>query len=322
MILFLYGVDTFRSQRNVEKFVSSFKEKTESGLFSYVRFNFEESDFQMLKNEIQTISMFQQKKCIIVENIFEASKEKRDLLEEFLESEGEKLRDDKLVIVLLWEKGSIKKNINLFKYIEKYSYKSNEFEALEGDSLVSFISQEVRALGGVISKEAVLRLIKCHGSDLWAQENEIKKLVAYKKGELIKSEDVEALVVKKVEENIFQFAQALAENDKKMAYSIIKNRLQAQESPQKIIGALVFQIRALLIVKDLLDRTHGKVSFAGPAKELGMSPWILQKNVSLANAFSLKELEVLYQKLANLDVYAKIGQKDAALALEEFVLTI
>jgi len=68
MIIFLYGSDTYRSRQKLKEIIEEYKRRHQSGL-NFIRINFDEKDlpadkagFSDLKQAVETVSMFDEKK--------------------------------------------------------------------------------------------------------------------------------------------------------------------------------------------------------------------------------------------------------------------
>ena len=164
--------------------------------------------------------MFQEKKLIILRDIFSNQEFKEKLL-----TEGKKFIDSKDVI-LISEKKGIPSNDPLFKFLKKKA-KDQEFKLLKGAGLKNWAKKELEKHKTEISPEALERLIDFVGSDLWRFSNEIKKLVNYKnkKGKISK-EDIELLVKPKIEPAIFKTIDFIASKNKKQALELLKKHLE------------------------------------------------------------------------------------------------
>ncbi|HDH99154.1 MAG TPA: hypothetical protein ENF68_00500, partial [bacterium] len=77
MIIFLYGQDTYRSRRKLNEFVARYKEvhKEGSGLR---RLEGRDLDFRSFQQEIETGTIFGEKKLFILEGVF-SNQEFKDL---------------------------------------------------------------------------------------------------------------------------------------------------------------------------------------------------------------------------------------------------
>jgi len=67
MIILLYGEDTFRLRQKLIEVIEEYKAKHKTGL-NLARFRENNFDFDKIKEKIESVSMFDEKKLIILEN--------------------------------------------------------------------------------------------------------------------------------------------------------------------------------------------------------------------------------------------------------------
>ena len=84
MVFFLYGNDTFRSIRKLKEIVAKYRSKHKSG-FNLLKTEANEEGFEQLKDRIETISMFSEKKLIIIEDLLSANKAIQEKFQKYLE---------------------------------------------------------------------------------------------------------------------------------------------------------------------------------------------------------------------------------------------
>jgi len=311
MIIFLYGQDTYRSHQKLKEIVEHYKKIHKSGL-SLRYFDDENLSFQGFKNEIETRSIFQEKKLIVLEDVFN----NRDFQEEFLKQKGKFIDSDN--IILIYERKELEKDNPFLKFFKK-KVKYQEFQPLEGQKLKNWVKKEFRdyqsscrqetGLGQTKIEEKTLdRLIDFIGNNLWQMSNEIKKLVNYKNKGVVKIEDVEALVRPKIELDIFRTIDAIALRNKKQALELLRKHLEKGDAPLYLLAMINFQLRNLLTVKS--------------GARLSAHPYVVKKTIQQARSFSLSELKKIYQKIFQVDLGIKTGKIEPETALDLLVAEI
>jgi DNA polymerase-3 subunit delta len=299
MIILLYGEDTYREKKKANEIMEEHKQKHKSGLnLRYLEGKV--TSFDDLRNEMLGISMFKEKKLIVVLDPFSNNKLKEDLIEKgeaFVSSDN---------VLLLVEQSKVLKKDKLLTFLEKNG-KIQEFELLTGVKLKNWIKKEVEEKGGSINEATLDKLIEYVGSDLWRLENEIVKLVNYSKD--ISAKSIDLLVRPNYEVNIFDTIDAIAVKDKKKAINLIKNHIEKGESAIYILAMIASQIRNILSVK----------SGGQPA---GMHPFVFRKSSSQARNFSLEELKDIYARITELDSEIKVGKVGQEAALEILISEI
>ncbi len=341
MIFFLYGEDTYRSRQKLNEIIDNYKKIHKSGLnlkyFDGTLLNFE--DF---KDAIQQVSMFDEKKLMVLTNIFSNQDFKEKILKKIKEFLN--LKD----IIIFYEKG-VSEDKKFLEFLKKQT-KSQEFQLLEGEKLKSWVKKEFSKYKTEISPEALDKLINFIGNDLWQMSNEIKKLVSYraprrqakrqasslsslslressmgeggkenevlvdyKKTEKIGTPDIELLVKPKIESDIFKTIDAIALKNKKQALELIHKHLEKGDAPLYLLSMINFQFRNLLIIKDLIDKNLPYYSILKISK---LHPFVVKKSFQQAQKFNLQELKKIYQKIFQVDFDIKTGKIEPETALD------
>ena len=95
----------------------------------------------------------------------------------------------------------------MFDYLSKQDY-VQEFKELSNTETVKWVKKEVEQRGGDITQDVSQHLVGIAGNNLWQLNNEINKLIHYKKSQNtngITIKDIEGLVKGSFDENIFAF---------------------------------------------------------------------------------------------------------------------
>lgn len=302
MIIFLYGPDTYRSRQKLAEIISSYQQIHKSGLnlkyldASHLIF----SDFY---DETKQISIFKEKKLIVLTNSFSNS----DFKKKFLEK-GKDFVDSKNILVF-YEENEISGKDSLLLFLKKQA-KSQKFELLKHENLRKWTRLEFKKLGAKVSEQALDQIISFVDNNLWQMANEIRKLASFKGDQEIKKQDIELLVKPKIDSNIFKTIDAIASKDKKRSLQLLKDHLEKGDSPFYLFSMINFQFRNLLIVKDLLERN---LSPFGATK---LHPFVVKKSCALSRKFEMLELQKTYQNIFKADLNIKTGKIPAETALD------
>lgn len=311
MIIFLYGQDTYRSRQKLNEIIGEYKKIHKSGL-NLQYFNGEKTDFQKFKEETQSVSMFSEKKLIILENTFDNAQFKKSFISDY------KKFVDSDDVILFYESGEIPTTDSLCKLLKKTG-KSQEFQALKYPKLKNWAEKEFAKEQTEISPEALERLINFVGNDLWQMAQEIKKLVNYRNGKKIETDDIELLVRPTIETDIFKTIDSLAEKNKKRALELIHKHLERGDSPLYLLSMINFQFRNLLIIRDLMEKYKSPYLLS---KITGLHPYVVKKSYSQAEKFEIEELKKIYQKIFQADLFIKTGRTGPEVALDLFIAEI
>jgi len=300
MIILLYGKDTYRLKEKIEKIIDEYKKKNSSGL--NIKFLGEKETFKDITDEDKQTSMFDEKRLIIVKNVFSSESLKNELAKNY-----EKISTSDNIFIF-YQEGEIKKKEKLFELFSKD--KAQEFAPLSGKKLFSWIKNEFIKNGAEADDEAVYKLGEIGGEDLWRIKNEVDKLSLYKKK--ITKKDVEDFVKKDVNINIFQTIEAIAEKNKEKAIFLFYDHLEKGDNPLYILSMIAYQFRNLIVVRDLIERNY---SYETIKSKSGLHPFVFRKVYYQANKFSLESLKEIYNNLFLTDLKIKTGQIDPVLAI-------
>mgnify|MGYP001070056115 CR=1 FL=1 len=322
MILFLYGPDTFRSKRKLSEIIEKYRLKYKSGL-NFAKIELSEDNLNELREIIETTSMFQERKLIVLKNVFSLSKSLQKRISEYLKKR--ELFESKNIILIFFEEGEIKNKNNLFKLLLKRSFKEQEFKEPPLSDTKVFIKKETEKLHGKIHPLALEKLIFYYGNNLWQLENEIKKLISFKKGGVIQAEDIENLCEANINLNIFDTIEAISKKNKKRALKLVSKHFQAGENELKILAMIIYQFRILIKIKSILEENKNNIKSSKLHQQFqksGVHPFVIKKTFPIIKNFSMEELKSIYQKLFNLDLKIKTGKIEPKLGIEMFVMEL
>jgi DNA polymerase-3 subunit delta len=335
MIIFLYGRDSYRLKQNLDKIAAEYRKKNTGMAFSVLDFAPDASvsprqQLGELTDLIRTVSFFDEKRLIILKNAFLAGKEIDDLIKEW------GLGADKQRILVFAEnseeKELSKKDRKLFNLLSAKPNIAKSFELLAGKQLENWAKKEIESLGGKIEPLALKKLISYvvippakneppDPSSTWRLKQEIDKLANYCRGinnkQAISAKEVDLLVAPKINLNIFETIDALANRDKGKTMALLNKHLQAGEDPHHLFSMIVYQFRNLLRVKDLLAEY---TPTEGIIKKTGLHPFVVRKTIEQAKKFELEELKRKFTRLADYDIAIKNGGIDVADCLYQIAL--
>jgi len=311
MIYFIFGQDSFRSKMKLEEIILGYKKVHKSGLNLIYIDVVKNKKFEDFYNNLKITSMFAEKKLVILKNVFSDLK----FCEEFLDN-IKNLENSKDIIVI-YENCCPDQRTKFFKALQK-NVKCQEFECLSPIQLSKWVAQEFEKNKVKINPDALVLLIEYVRNDLWQMTNEINKLSNYRRGSLVKKEDVELLVKPNIENDIFKTIDALASRNKKLALSLLHKHLDNGDNVLYLLSMITYQFRNLLVIKELQStQPYGLI-----AKKSGLHPFVVQKSYSLCNQFSIEQLKKIYQKIFQVDSDIKTGKVEPELALDMLLAEI
>ena len=306
MLILICGQDTYRSLSRLNETVEDYKKNQKNNL-GLKHFDFQREEYGDFMKEFQSISMFIGTRLMVLRNTFSNEIFKAEFLknqESFLN-----LKD----IILFLEEDKISLGDKLLKFLQKNG-KVQEFNLLEGEELKNWAQKEFLSYRAEISSRAIEKLISNTGNDLWQLNNEIKKLVSYKKGGTIEVEDIGLMGHSKIEADIFKTIDAIADKNKSKALSLIHKHIEKGDSPLYLFSMINFQFRNLLLMK---TQGYGRVN-----PKLGIHPFVARKALGQSQKFTIGELKIIYNKIFQFDLSIKTGKIDVQSALDLFIAEI
>lgn len=333
MIIFFYGDNAFKAKQKISELKEKFFREVDPNEHSFSVIDGALTDLNEISQTVNTGSLFTKKRLTLLENIF--ANKKAEFLPEFLDylqknnlEKGDdiiliyepriKSQKDKFVKTnMAGDKDSAltAKEKKLFDFLHGQKF-VQEFKALTAGELASWIKTETEKKGSTIRPAAVQQLINFCGADLWQINNELEKLVHYKKVGNIPSEieakDIEAICSRNFDDNIFALTDALGSKNKPLALKILEDQYHLDAADEYILAMLLRQFKIILQLKSALDQGENPVKI-GPL--LGLHPYVAKKSAEQARYFTLEQLKELISDLTRLDYLNKTGQTDFKAAL-------
>lgn len=217
------------------------------------------------------------------------------------------------------ERGDVDKRNILFTYL-KQAGELREFQSLDGDSLLRWLSERARLLDVRIDQKTGQHLVEYVGNDSRALLTELAKLAAYvgHKGK-ITSDVVDLLVQDSQEHNLFAFIDDLSLRKADTALRGVRQLLADGQAAIYILFMLMRQVRILLGVQELAAQRMREQEMAA---QLGQKPFVVRKALQQVRNFKREELERLHDRLLATDQAIKTGRLQSEVALELLVLEV
>lgn len=298
--MFLHGEDSFRLNQRLQTLKQGFIAKYDKSALNVEILWGDSITAQELRKAALTWGLLQERRLVVVRDIFAQKSEQ--VLDECAEVLKE-LSDDSIVIFTAL-KIPAKKN-NLLDILLKAD-KVEEYKALEGNDLANWLRQKIKQQNVMLNKDAGQYLLQVFKDDLWSLNNAVDKLSNYTQTITIK--EVKEMVPAAVEENIFDFTDALSAKDAKRALKLLHDQLELGASEFYLLAMLARQIKILWQVKE------------SGGKGLDLHPFVIQKAMPQAAKFSTQKLQQLYTKLLEIDLKLKSSKIKPETLLDLWVI--
>lgn len=311
MIHVLYGLEEFLINEEIRKI----KKDNNIDDYNISYYDLENIDIKDIIDDALTISLFQDKKMIVVENayIFTGVKKEKNQNIDYLEKYLDNINNDTILIFkVINEKLDSRKKITT-KLNKVASIK--EFNNIPINETVKTMFNPYN-IGNIEINYFLNRV----GSDLYIINNEIKKIKDYKDDDLnITKHDIDMLTIKSIDTDIFHLIDNIVLNKKDEALESYHEMIRQGEEPIKLIVMLANQFRLIYQVKELYKRGYREYDIANILEQ---KPYPIKKASEKMNRYSSEELLNYLARLADLDINIKTGKIDKNLGLELFILGV
>lgn len=316
MIIFLHGQDNFRSLRELAKIKKTFIQKKAGDIITIDNDDFKPGEF---KNHLQTQSLFKLSKLIIIKNLL---------------TEGEKIELAKIspllqsapsdTSIVFYERNQVDKRSGLFKLLTKLSALSGklyypEFKLFNSVEMRRWIINQLKKTDKIIEPDA-LNYLADACADLWQANNEIGKLAVLPHRQII-LDDIAALVLTKIDDNIFHLTDALGQKKTGQALKLLSDQLSAGAEPLYLLSMIARQIKILIKLKSAQDRL-GAVPAGQLAGAIREHPFVVQKTWPATKLFSLERLIDIYNLILKTDLKLKSSRLSPETLLSKLVYDI
>lgn len=316
-----YGSENYLREQFVS-FLISHSVNEEEATFAVSKYDLAEVSIEAVLEDAQTMPFMAEKKVIIAYNALfftgakDNSKVSHDLdrLTNYIESPV-----DYTVLVFIVEADKLDERKKMTKLLKK-AEALLAFTPVKAQSLIQWIHQEARNQQISLTEEAVERLILNAGENLQALSSELVKLSLYSgQGGVVGVEQVEALVVRNVEQNVFLLIDHIVNRKLDQALSILDDLMKNREEPIKILMLLARQFRIILQVK--AGKKQGLNDWQ-ISSQVGAQPFVVKLASQQGQHYSMERLYQIMNELTELDYQMKSGSVDKILGLELFFLRL
>ena len=294
----LYGIEPYLINFYENMIKNSFVDVSGLNKFIYTEENFQIDEVS--KNIIK-YPIFNDKKLIVFKNINMFSKKiYSDLISYF-----EEAKDYNIVLIVENE------NKENYRYKEKYDEKNKLYKFIndngivlhlkdvDDSAIIKFIENKFKKYNKTINAMNISLIIKKCGKDLFSVQNEIDKIIAYVGDRnVIEKEDVEKVITKNLQEQIFKFIDKINMGNKKEALYIYSNLPEKDTDNRYILVNIRNNYKKMLQIKDMFANgmTNKEI-----AKNMSEPLWRVEKYQQVIKKISIEEILNKLMYIDNLD---------------------
>ncbi|MDO4467453.1 MAG: DNA polymerase III subunit delta [Bacillota bacterium] len=302
----LHGTDKNRISQKLQ----AIKNKHQISNVIFIDAQNPEEDFL---NEIDSFSIFDEEKMIIVDNasFFSAKNSTRYKAEDVLLR-----KESEYVVVYCVYSDKLDQRKKAIKEFVSFSTVYSCL-ALDDKSQKLMVDDLIKKYKLSMDLETRKYLYGNMGMDPLHIESEIEKLSIYSSE--IYMEDAKALVTKEPSQDIFRMTDAYFDRNALLLLAYYRNFREQGMEPVAIVALLAGQIRFLYQIAVLMDEGYSQPEIAGLLKA---HPYRVQLSMKKASRFSTAELLDHLEELADFDQNMKMGRIDKDAGFEQFVLNM
>lgn len=257
----------------------------------------------------ETMPFFAEKRLIIIEN--------SELFKHGGEKLAEYMRELPPTVYFVFSESQIDKRSKLFKAVRDAG-RAVEFPAQDTATLMKWILGIVKRENKEISRTAVELLLEKTGSDMENIRSELEKLICYTlEKEGITQEDVETVCTRRMENQIFDMINAIAEKRQKQALFLYYDLLALKEPPMRILFLIARQFNLLLQVKEAKKKGYDNKTIA---QKTGLHNFIVGKYAAQAGKFRTEYLRQALTDCVMAEEAVKTGKMNDKLSVELLII--
>ena len=305
MVYLLYGTKDFQINEEIKKIT---KKQDQMNISKY---DLNNTPLKLIIDDAQTISMFEDKKTVIVDNanMFTGTTSKdSDIIENYLNHINE---NTILILIVHNEKLDTRKKIT--KLIKKIGIVKEFNDETNPAVIVKKLLKDYN-----INDKTINLFIDRVGNNPLIIQNEINKIKIYKgNNKTISDEDILNLTTKIIDIDIFKLIDYIIKKNKNKALELYHEMIKMNEEPIKIIVILANQFRIMYQSKELLKKGYSEKDIAIILK---IHPYRVKLAIQNSRSYPSEVLLKHLNNLADIDIGIKTGKLNKNLALELFML--
>ncbi len=269
------------------------------------KFNEDSIDFDEVTKALLTMPMMSNHKMVFVNAVNKPKLVNLDAFIEYLQ-----MPNSSSVVVI-----NAGENVKDFDKI-KNLVTLVDCNRLKQDVLSGVIVNELSSHKKQITATALNKLCNYCLNDLSAINNEIIKLVNYSTNDIIIDEDIDAVVTKSFEFQIYELSEALAKKQSDKCFQIIASLKDKKDNIKLILPTISNHFRRLFYI------AISDVSVPEISTMLGVKEFAIKKGAEQSRLFTKKQLKNIVDCFAELDYETKQSDISLENAIDYVVLKI
>ena len=276
-----------------------YKNKLKTGIIgdedtmNYTYFEGKSIEIPKIIEVAETLPFFSERRLILIENsgLFKSSNELADYIRTMPD-----------YCYMIFVESEVDKRNRLYKAVKEVGYIS-EMNGMDEKDIQLWVAQLLKRSGKKITRDTLMYFLNKSGTDMEGMVQEVEKLICYAMDkEVITVEDIDAVCVTQVSNQIFLMIDALASRKQRQALDLYYDLLTLREKPMSILFLITRHFNILLQIKELKGQNRNEV-----AKKVGVPPFAVQKYMSQADNFTKQGLIENLKDCAEMEAQVKTG---------------
>lgn len=279
-----------------------------------IKYDYDSVSIEDILNEINYVDLFNEKKLLIVSNF--TFKKIKDKEEKALSNYINHMNDNIIILKCIDEKLDTKKE--LIKLIND-KCKVIELKKMDYKTLHEYVTKIFSDNNKKITYNQIKNILSLCENDTDSVLNEVNKLLLYKMdSDVITDEDIEKVISKNSEKEMFKLNDAVMSHDIPNMIESTRILVSSGVDEVVIIDYLSKQFRTLYQIK-VMSKDTGIQTITS---RLSLNPFVTKKMLDVVGKFSEEKLLNIIYKLSDADISIKVEGLDKSKVLENFYLSI
>ncbi|MGL5973202.1 MAG: DNA polymerase III subunit delta [Oscillospiraceae bacterium] len=310
----LIGNQNFLIEKYLKLILVSIKKQKK--FFEKIDIDFESTDINYINDVVTSVGFFDSVKLILIKNVDINNMKKSDI-----EKLGQVLRGTDNTIILTSKAFEDKKKLEYFNESFGSDFDIFNLVSYKKDDNIKFIKNSFKKSNIEIGTFEAEYIYNNTYSNMNFLVNEIDKLASYKKGGVIKKEDIDVLSCKTVEQNIFLLLDFILKKQIENALNLVTYLIDLGESEISILSALTMGFLDMYRYK-LNSENGGDLNFLVSAYGYKKSDFRLKKASWYIDKVTLKQLDNIIKAIYKCEKNMKSKSGNLKIFLEVLILNI
>ncbi|MFB5662125.1 DNA polymerase III subunit delta [Alteribacillus sp. HJP-4] len=290
--------------------------------FNYSVYDMRETAVETAVEEGETLPFFGNRRVIILKNCyFLTGQREKDKVEHNIKALERYISSPppETVMVLTVAHPKLDERKKIVKQLKKQAL-TFASHSIDENMMQEWVREKTGNHSAAFEKNAVERLVQLAGKDMLMLSSELEKILIFAADKSsITVNDINALVARTLEDNVFELVDFVIRKQTSRALRVYYDLLKQNEEPIKLLVLLARQFRIMLHVQELKKRGYSRQKIAGLIK---VHPYAVKIAEGQARSFTESRLKSILTELAEGDYEMKTGKVDKTLRLELSIIKI